>query len=312
MSMTSTPDNRVSDATAQNWVDHLAPLGWRPYLRLARIDRPIGTWLLLWPCFWSIALAARETQATWPNLTLLLLFATGALVMRGAGCTYNDIVDRDLDAKVKRTSSRPIPSGAISLKAAWLFLIAQCAIGLLVVISFNAFAILLGLASLVLVAIYPFMKRITYWPQFFLGLTFSWGALLGWAAVTGSLDWAPILLYLGSIAWTLGYDTIYAYQDKEDDALVGIHSTAIKFGDATKRWLWLFYIMAIMFFGAAGAILNLGWLFYLGLTAAAAHLTWQITILALDDPSDCLRVFRSNRDFGAIVFLAIMMGVRLN
>ena len=309
--MTSTSDNRVSDATAQNWVDHLAPLGWRPYLRLARIDRPIGTWLLLWPCFWSIALAARETQATWPNLTLLLLFATGALVMRGAGCTYNDIVDRDLDAKVKRTSSRPIPSGAVPLKAAWLFLIAQCAIGLLVVISFNAFAILLGLASLVLVAIYPFMKRITYWPQFFLGLTFSWGALLGWAAVTGSLDWAPILLYLGSIAWTLGYDTIYAHQDKEDDALVGIHSTAIKFGDATKKWLWLFYTMAILFIGAAGATLNLGWLFYLGLAVAAAHFTWQITILVLDDPSDCLRVFRSNRDLGAIIFLAIMMGVRL-
>ena len=232
--------------------------------------------------------------------------------MRGAGCTYNDIVDRDLDAKVERTSSRPIPSGTVSLKAAWLFLIAQCAIGLLVLISFNAFAIILGIASLILVAIYPFMKRMTYWPQFFLGLTFSWGALLGWAAITGSLDWAPILLYAGSIAWTLGYDTIYAHQDKEDDALVGIRSTAIKFGGKTKRWLWLFYIMAIVLFGAAAEILNLGWLFYLGLAIAVAHFAWQITILDLDDPSDCLRVFRSNREFGAIIFLAIMISVRFN
>ncbi len=310
--MSSSSDNRVSDATAQNWVDRFAPFGWRPYLRLARIDRPIGTWLLLWPCCWSIALAARETQAVWPDVKLLLLFAMGALVMRGAGCTYNDIVDRDLDAKVERTSSRPIPSGTVSLKAAWLFLIAQCAIGLLVLISFNAFAIVLGIASLLLVAIYPFMKRMTYWPQFFLGLTFSWGALLGWAAITGSLDWAPILLYVGSIAWTLGYDTIYAHQDKEDDALVGIRSTAIKFGGKTKRWLWLFYITAIILFGAAAAILNLGWLFYLGLAFAVAHFAWQITILDLDDPSDCLRVFRSNREFGAIIFLAIMISVRFN
>ena len=232
--------------------------------------------------------------------------------MRGAGCTWNDITDRHLDARVARTRSRPIPSGQVSVAKAAIWMVLQSLGALAVLLTFPPMAVYLGIGSLVLVVIYPFAKRFTWWPQIFLGLAFNWGALLAWAAVTGSLHWAAVALYASGIAWTLFYDTIYAHQDKEDDALVGIRSTAIKFGGKTKRWLWLFYIMAIVLFGAAAEILNLGWLFYLGLAIAVAHFTWQITILDLDDPSDCLRVFRSNREFGAIIFLAIMISVRFN
>ncbi len=297
-------DTRVADAPPENWVDRHAPASFRPYARLARLDRPIGWWLLLLPCWWSVALATEG----WPSLVLLALFLIGAVAMRGAGCTWNDIVDRDIDAAVARTRLRPIPSGAVSVKAAWAFLLAQCLVGLAVLLTFNSFAIALGFSSLLLVAIYPFMKRITYWPQFVLGLAFNWGALMGWAAVEGSLSAAPVLLYLGAIAWTVGYDTIYAHQDREDDALIGVKSTALKFGASTKTWLWFFYGIMAVALVASGAAAGLGFFFYPVAALALALLVWQIVTLDIDDPARCLRLFRSNRDFGLIVFAAIVAG----
>lgn len=296
--------SRVADAPPENWVDAHAPAALQPYARLARLDRPIGWWLLLLPCWWSVALASEG----WPSLVLLVLFLIGAVAMRGAGCTWNDIVDRDIDAAVARTRSRPIPSGAVSVKQAWAFLLAQCLIGLCVLLTFNNFAILLGFSSLILVAIYPFMKRITYWPQFVLGLAFNWGALMGWAAVKGELSLAPVLLYLGAIAWTVGYDTIYAHQDREDDALIGVKSTALRFGASTKKWLWGFYGIMVAALLASGALAGLGFFFYPVVALAAALLVWQIVTLDIDDPARCLRLFRSNRDFGLIVFAAIVAG----
>ena len=225
-----TRPGQVPDAPSGNWVDARAPQAWKPYLRLARFDRPIGAWLLLFPTWWSQALAEVSIGQPFPNLWYLLLFWLGAFIMRGAGCTYNDIVDRDYDARVARTAARPIPSGQVSVTQAYVFLAVLCAAGLLVLIQFNAFTIALGASSLLLIAVYPFAKRFTYWPQLVLGLTFKWGALVGWAAVTGSLSWAAFALYAGSVLWTIGYDTIYAHQDKEDDALVGLKSTALRFG----------------------------------------------------------------------------------
>jgi 4-hydroxybenzoate polyprenyltransferase len=233
------PAGSVADATG-NWVDTLAPGFLRPYLRLSRLDRPIGSWLLLIPCWWSSALAAIAAGARAPNLVHIVLFFIGAYAMRGAGCTWNDIVDRDLDAAVERTRSRPIPSGQVSVARAAIFLVVQALVGLAVLLSFNRFTIALGIASLVIVAVYPFMKRITYWPQIVLGLAFSWGALMGWAAAFGSLAVPPLLLYAGSIAWVIGYDTIYAHQDREDDALIGIKSTALLFRERTKPMLAAF------------------------------------------------------------------------
>jgi|TARA_R100000322_G_scaffold103946_11_gene66074 4-hydroxybenzoate polyprenyltransferase len=296
--------SRVADAPPENWVDRHAPAALRPYARLARLDRPIGWWLLLLPCWWSLALASEG----WPSLLLLFLFLVGAIAMRGAGCTWNDIVDRDIDAAVARTRLRPIPSGAVSVRQAWAFLLAQCLVGLCVLLFFNNFAILLGFSSLILVAIYPFMKRITYWPQFVLGLAFNWGALMGWAAVKGELSLAPVLLYLGAVAWTVGYDTIYAHQDKEDDALIGVKSTALRFGASTKKWLWGFYGIMVAALVASGAVAGLGFFFYPVVALAAALLVLQIVTLDIDDPARCLRLFRSNRDFGLIVFIAIVAG----
>lgn len=302
--MTPPAETRVADAPPENWVDRYAPPFARPYMRLARLDRPIGTWLLLLPCWWSIALASEAA----PSLWLMLLFAIGAVAMRGAGCTYNDIVDRDIDAAVQRTRSRPIPSGAVSVEGAWAFLVAQCLVGLAVLLALNLFTIALGIASLLLVAIYPFMKRITWWPQIVLGLAFNWGALMGWSAVTGSLSLAPVLLYLGAIAWTVGYDTIYAHQDKDDDALIGVKSSALKLGASTRNWLWVFYGAMIAALVASGAAASIGMFFYLGIALAAAQLVWQIVKLDVDDPALCLRLFRSNRDFGFIVFAAVVAG----
>jgi 4-hydroxybenzoate polyprenyltransferase len=300
-------DIRASDAPPDNWVDRHAPAVARPYLRLMRADRPIGTWLLLWPCWWSAALAWNAAGERWPDLWLMALFGIGATVMRGAGCVYNDITDRDYDAQVARTRTRPIPSGQVSVKAAAVFMVVLSFIGLAVLLQFNPFAIGLGIASLGIVALYPFMKRITYWPQFVLGLAFSWGALMGWAAVFGRLDAAPVLLYGAAIAWTIGYDTIYAHQDKEDDALVGLKSTALKFGLATPRWLTLFYGATIVMLGMAGvAAGGVSWPYFLGLAIASLHLAWQIVTLDINDPANCLRRFRSNRDFGTIVFLALL------
>jgi len=304
--MTQAETESVADAPRGNWVDTWAPAPTRPYLRMIRADRPIGTWLLLWPCWWSTALAAVAAGDAVPNLWFLALFAVGAFVMRGAGCVYNDIVDQDVDAAVARTRSRPLPSGQVSETAAKIFMLALAFTGFLVLIQFNPFTIVLGIASLGIVAIYPFMKRITHWPQAVLGLAFSWGALMGWAAVFGGLDLAPVLLYMACMAWTIGYDTIYAHQDKEDDALIGLKSTALKFGERTKPWMVLFYGVAIAGIGAAGWLAGAGPVFLVGLALGAAHLGWQIATLDVNDGDNCLKRFRSNRDFGAIIFIALV------
>jgi 4-hydroxybenzoate polyprenyltransferase len=296
---------RVADSTG-NWVDKRAPAWARPYLRLARLDRPIGSWLLLLPCWWSAGLAAVAARAP-VNIWHVVLFFIGAFAMRGAGCTWNDIVDRDLDAKVERTRSRPIPSGQVSIQAAAAFLLLQALVGLAVLLQFNRFTILVGFCSLAVVAIYPFMKRITYWPQIVLGLAFSWGALMGWPAVFGRLDLPAYLLYAGSIAWVIGYDTIYAHQDRDDDALIGIKSTALLFGDKTKPLLVLFYAIAIVLLALAGWLAGTGIGFALGLLAFAAHLAWQSWRLDIGDPELCLAVFKSNRDAGLILFAALVL-----
>jgi 4-hydroxybenzoate polyprenyltransferase len=296
---------RVADSTG-NWVDRLAPLRTRPYLRLARLDRPIGSWLLLIPCWLSSALAAIAAHERVPHLTHLALFFIGAFAMRGAGCTWNDIVDRDLDRSVERTRSRPIPSGEVGVFEALIFLVAQALTGLAVLLQFNAFAIATGIASLAIVAVYPFMKRITYWPQIVLGFAFSWGALMGWAAAFGRLDVAPLVLFAGAIAWVIGYDTIYAHQDREDDALIGIKSTALLFGDRTKPILAIFYGVAALLIGLAGSLAGAGVLFFLGLAAFAAHLGWQMARLDIRDPGLCLALFKSNRDAGLILFAGMV------
>jgi 4-hydroxybenzoate polyprenyltransferase len=300
----------VADATG-NWVDSLAPVWSRPYLRLARLDRPIGSWLLLLPCWWSSALAAIAANQAAPSLIQLALFFVGALAMRGAGCTWNDIVDRDLDRSVERTRSRPIPSGQVSVFQAAIFLVVQALIGFAVLISFNAFTIGLGVASLAIVAVYPFLKRITYWPQIVLGLAFSWGALMGWAAAFGRLNAPAFLLYAGSIAWVIGYDTIYAHQDREDDALIGIKSTALLFGERTKPMLALFYALAVILLGAAGFAAGAGLVFAIGLIAFGAHLAWQIVRLDIADPDRCLALFKSDRDAGLILFAGLLLDAAL-
>jgi 4-hydroxybenzoate polyprenyltransferase len=304
-----TSAGRVADSTG-NWVDSLAPAWTRPYLRLARLDRPIGSWLLLLPCWWSAGLAAVAAHQQ-VNLWHVVLFFVGAFAMRGAGCTWNDIVDRDLDARVERTRSRPIPSGQVSVAGAFTFLVLQALVGLAVLLQFNRFTILTGIASLAIVAVYPFMKRVTYWPQIALGLAFSWGALMGWPAVFGRLDWPALLLYAGSIAWVIGYDTIYAHQDREDDALIGVKSTALLFGDRTKPMLAVSYTLAVLLIALAGSLAGASIAFLLGLFAFAAHLAWQIRRLDIADPANCLVVFKSNRDAGLILFGALVIEAML-
>jgi len=296
---------RVADATG-NWVDRRAPAWSRPYLRLARLDRPIGSWLLLIPCWWSAGLAAIAAREPRPHLAHLALFFIGAFAMRGAGCTWNDIIDRDLDRLVERTRSRPIPSGQVSVAAAAAFLVLQALVGFAVLVAFNGFAVAAGIASLGIVAIYPFMKRITYWPQIVLGLAFSWGALMGWAAAFGRLDAPALVLYAGSIAWVIGYDTVYAHQDRDDDALIGIKSTALLFGPRTRQMLAIFCGLAVGLIGLAGILAGAGALFGLGLAAFAAHLAWQIARLDIADPDLCLRIFKSNRDAGLILFAGML------
>jgi len=303
--MMETSDNIATDIPSDSWIDRLAPPSTRPYLRLARADRPIGTWLLLLPCWWSIALATPS----WPDVGLFILFALfagGSLVMRGAGCTINDIVDRDYDARVARTAARPIASGEISVLKAVLFLGLQLLLGLVILLQFNAYAIALGTGSLILVVLYPFMKRFTYWPQLFLGFTFNWGALLGWAAVRGDLGAPAVVLYAAGVFWTLGYDTIYAHQDKEDDSLVGIKSTALKFGASTRPWLVGFYGVTVALMAMAGFLAGLSWPYYLGLALGALHLGWQVKTVDITDPRNCLAKFKSNRDFGLIVLAGII------
>ncbi|MEQ8823701.1 MAG: 4-hydroxybenzoate octaprenyltransferase [Filomicrobium sp.] len=310
-------DNTVADAASGNWVDTYAPRQLRPYLRLARADRPIGVWLLLFPCWWSLCLAliahghALETvnarfslsQALW----FALLFAIGSFVMRGAGCAFNDYVDRDYDAQVARTKSRPIPSGQVSPKSALVFVVALSLVGLAVLVQFNRFTIWLAIASLALVAVYPFMKRYTYWPQVVLGLTFNWGALVGWSAVHGSLSVAPILLYLGCVAWTVAYDTIYAHQDKEDDLSLGLKSTAIRFGDATQQWLVGLYMASVICFAGAAILIPAPFFTYISVLAVAGHFVWQDQTLDINDADNCLARFKSNRFVGWILLAGLVL-----
>lgn len=296
---------RVADATG-NWVDSLAPSYTRPYLRLARLDRPIGSWLLLMPCWWSVGLAGMHNDRL-PSLWHIVLFFIGAFAMRGAGCTWNDLVDRDLDGRVERTRSRPIPSGQVTVAQATMFMVAQALVGFLVLIQFNRFTVAAGIASLLVVVIYPFMKRITYWPQIFLGLAFSWGALMGWPATFGRLDWPAIVLYIGSILWVIGYDTIYAHQDRDDDLLIGIKSTALLFGERTPTMLATFYAGAIALIAVAGFMAGGGIIFTIGIIGFAAHLAWQVSRLDIDDPAHCLTLFKSNRDAGLILFAAMLV-----
>jgi 4-hydroxybenzoate polyprenyltransferase len=299
------PDDSASDIPVGGWVDRFVPEGLRPYARLARLDRPIGTWLLLFPCWWSIAMAWRGWQDAW----LIAAFGIGALVMRGAGCTYNDIMDRDFDAQVARTRNRPLPSGQVTVPEALGFLIFQLCLGLAVLLSLNGFAIAVGAASLLLVFTYPLTKRVTFWPQFFLGLTFNWGALLGWAAVRADLAAPAVLLYVGGIFWTLGYDTIYAHQDRADDPAAGVKSSARALGLGSKPWLYTFYAGATACFAAAGWTGGFAWPFYAGLVIGAVQLAWQVWDLDMDDPRDCLAKFRSNRLYSWL-FLAGVFGAQ--
>jgi len=300
----------VADATG-NWVDGLAPPATRPYLRLARLDRPIGSWLLLMPCWWSAALAAVAAGYTLPDLWHVVLFFIGAFAMRGAGCTWNDIVDRDLDGSVERTRSRPIPSGQVTVLQAAAFMVLQALIGLAVLLQFNRFTVLMGMLSLLTVVGYPFMKRFTHWPQIGLGLAFSWGALMGWPAVFGRMDAPALVLYAGSIAWVIAYDTIYAHQDAEDDALISIKSTALLFGENTRPMLAAFYGAAVVLLGIAGWMAGGRLVFLIGLAAFAVHLAWQVRRFKVGDAALCLKLFKSNRDAGLILFAALSLDALL-
>lgn len=307
-------DTPIADAVRGNWVDTWAPEPVRPYLRLSRADRPIGTWLLLLPCWWGLALAAAGDRWRAEDAWIALGCALGAFLMRGAGCTWNDITDREFDAAVRRTRSRPIPSGQVSVRQALVWMFAQMALAGLILFTFDRLAILLGVASLGLVAIYPFAKRFTWWPQVFLGLAFNWGAILAYAAHSGRVGPGAVLLYASGIAWTLFYDTIYAHQDKEDDVLIGVKSTARLFGERTGKWLGLFLVLAVTLMTAAILVELLPDAPPISLAVALIapwamgwHMLWQLQRLDIDDPETCLRLFRSNRDTGllAALFLAI-------
>ena len=308
--MSEQKSDRVADADARNWVDLYAPKSWRPFMRLARMDRPIGIWLLFWPCAMSLALAAVARPQTGFSFYYLALFWLGAAAMRGAGCTLNDIIDRDIDDKVERTRSRPIPAGQVTVKQAIAFLIAQCLVGLVILLQFNDFTKILGISSLGLVIIYPFMKRITYWPQLFLGLAFSWGALMGWAAMFGTLHYPAYWLYLGCILWTISYDTIYALQDREDDALIGVKSTARLFGRYAKEISGLFYTAALgcWWFAADGA--GVGNIFLMVAWVMPLILIWQIVTLKPDDGKNCLIRFKANQWVGLALALALFIEFR--
>lgn len=299
--------HHIADAGVGNWVERWLPKAAQPYAQLMRVDRPIGWWLLLLPCWWGLLLAQIAIGGGIPNLWFAFLFLAGAIVMRGAGCTLNDIIDRDLDAQVSRTKQRPIPSGRVSVKKAFVFLAAQCLIGLIILLQFNRYTVVLGIASLGIVAIYPFMKRITHWPQLVLGFAFNWGALVSWSAVHGSLSWPPVVLYVGGILWTLGYDTIYAHQDKEDDILIGVKSTALQFGENTKFWLIGFFILSLISIDAALWLVHASPIAHIGVALAAAHAAWQISRFKTNDSALCLQLFKSNRDFGLIITVFLFL-----
>ncbi|MFZ7092123.1 4-hydroxybenzoate octaprenyltransferase [Primorskyibacter sp. 2E233] len=313
-SKTPEAQGQVRDAVRGNWVDHRAPEWTRPYLRLSRADRPIGTWLLLLPCWWGLFLAmVADGQASLFDAWIFAGCGIGAILMRGAGCTWNDITDRDIDGSVDRTASRPIPSGQVTTKQALAWAVVQCLIAFCILITFPPAAIALGVLALVPVAIYPFAKRFTWWPQIFLGIAFNWGALLVWTAHSGSLGLPAVSLYLAGMSWTLFYDTIYAHQDKEDDALIGVKSTARLFGDDTPKWLARFMVVCVALMGAAivlaipdGEILRLV-ILLCGPWAMGWHMLWQMRRLKMDDADRLLELFRANRDAGLIpvLFFAI-------
>jgi 4-hydroxybenzoate polyprenyltransferase len=305
---------QVADAPRGNWVDVYAPATWRPYLRLSRADRPIGTWLLFAPCLWGIALAMMVDAPRLWDIWLILSCGLGAFLMRGAGCTWNDLADRDIDAQVARTRSRPLPSGQVSPRGAVIWMVAQALAAALILFTYNWLAVGLGVASLALVMIYPFAKRFTWWPQMFLGLAFNWGAILAYAAHTGRIDLSAVMLYFAGITWTLFYDTIYAHQDREDDALIGVKSTARLFGDSTRVWLQGFMGLCLMLLLLAVVLLPIrettdamrllqSGVAIAGIWAFGWHLVWQMRRLNLDDPASCLVVFRANRDAGLILGL---------
>jgi 4-hydroxybenzoate polyprenyltransferase len=303
----SPPPSRIlPDAVRGHWADRLAPERLRPFLRLARIERPIGWWLLLLPCWWSAALAAVAAGSPVPNVWHCVLFLVGAVAMRGAGSTYNDIVDRDLDARVERTRLRPLPAGQVGLKGALGFLALQCLIGLAVLLQFNGFAIATGFASIGIVALYPFMKRVFWLPQIVLGLAFAWGALMGWAAAFGGLSLAPALLYAGAIAWVVGYDTIYALQDIEDDEIAGIKSSARFFGERVRAGIAVCYGLTIVLIGLSFILAGAGAAGFAGLALFSAHLGWQVARVDRHDGVGALRLFRANRDSGLILFAGLV------
>jgi 4-hydroxybenzoate polyprenyltransferase len=294
-----------TDISADGWIDRRMP-GWiRPYLKLARLDRPTGIWLLLLPCWWAIALASPTAAS---GIGMTVLFTVGAIVMRGAGCTVNDILDRKIDAQVERTRGRPLPAGQVGLFGALVFLGLQLLLGLLVLIQLNSLTIALGVASLLLVGVYPLMKRLTWWPQAFLGLTFNWGAIMGWAAVTGHVGLGAIMLYAAGFCWTLVYDTIYAHQDVRDDASAGVKSTALWFGRFSRLWLLGFALAMLALLELAGDVTELGPVFQYALIPIAAHLAWLILLWKIDDPGDCLRRFQASRWTGLLVVLALVLG----
>ena len=306
-SQSERPD-AVIDAPRDNWVDRYAPPPWRPWLRLSRADRPIGTWLLLLPCWWGVGLAMMYDGPRLFDLWIAIACGIGAFVMRGAGCTWNDITDREIDAQVARTRSRPLPSGRISLRGAYLWLMAQGLVGLVILLTLGRAAVWMGVMSLALVAIYPFAKRFTWWPQIFLGLAFNWGVMLAYAAHMGRVDLAPVVAWLGGIAWTIFYDTIYAHQDVEDDALIGVKSTARLFGARSPRYLAGFAVLAVLLLAAAAALSHRNLLIALiGVAGFAGHLVWQLKIFQPDQGDTCLRLFRSNRDAGLILALFLAL-----
>jgi 4-hydroxybenzoate polyprenyltransferase len=303
-------NGRVADAPSENWVYRILPPWLWPYAQLARWDRPIGWQLLMWPCFWSVALAANAAAAQGlfsgsQTLFHLFLYFIGAVAMRGAGCTYNDLVDHEIDMEVARTRSRPLPSGRVTRTKAKIFMVLQAFAGLLVLLQFNWLAVVLGMLSLAIVALYPFAKRFTDWPQFFLGLAFSWGALMGWAGIFGSLSFAAFALYLASVVWTIGYDTIYAHQDKEDDELIGVRSTAQLFGEQTRQWLIGLYGLTLILMVLAFVLAGVGMVAYLALLIAAGMFAWQIAKLDINDAAQCLGLFKSNTRVGLIVFAGL-------
>lgn len=298
-------DTPVPDAAPGNWVDRLAPAPWRPYLRLARVDRPIGWWLLLLPCWWSSALAAIAARSGFPDPWHLLLFLIGAIAMRGAGSTYNDFLDRDLDRMVERTRNRPLPSGQVKPAGAVVFTVALCLVGLAVLLCFNGFTILLGFGSMLFVAIYPLMKRVTSWPQAVLGLAFAWGALMGWAAQFGSLAAPAFWLYVAAVAWTIGYDTVYAIQDFDDDAVAGIRSTARLFRARTRDAVGLFYLGSVTALTIALHLVHAGIAAHLGLLGFGIMLLRQVRAIDLEDGAGALKLFRSNREAGLVLFAGL-------